>query len=329
MKFLTKDEKSTLIFLTTAALGATAVSIYLGVNIQKNNEDILSNRIHVIHTGGEIEDEFMENYGKIGLTPSVVSYQPLQKSSDIVPNDWNMIATDIGKKYNNYDAFVIVCGRDTLAYTASALSFMIENLGKPVILTDGEVLSAVKLASSSKIPEVMVASQGKLLRGCRTIHKSTDYFASPHHPPLDNTNCLLFPEEQMKITFVNPKVIVTVIKVFPGMNATPFIVSKKVNGIVLEMYGVGNGPTSEKILDTISLLTKKGIVIIAVSQCDEISNLDVDIRFLEAGVLSGGNMTTEAAYSKLCFLLSNVKDTKIIGQLMEKSFRGEMIIPDY
>jgi L-asparaginase len=327
MKFLTKDEKSKLIFLITAALGATAISIYLSVNIQKNNEDILSNKIHVIHTSGEIEDEFRKNYGKIGLRPSVVSYQPLQKSSDIVPNDWNTIATDIGKKYNNYDAFVIVCGKDTLTYTASALSFMMENLGKPIIFTDGEVLSAVKLASSTRIPEVMIASEGQLLRACRTIHKSLDYFSSPQYPPLDSMNCLQFTEESMKITFVNPKITVSVIKVFPGMTDTSFQVSKKVNGIVLEMYGNGTGPTSEKILNAISLLTKKGVVIIGVSQCDEIFNMDVNIQFLEAGVLSGGDMTTEAAYAKLYFLLSNVEDKKIIGQLMEKSFRGEMMIP--
>ena len=331
MRLLTQNEKSTLIFLTTSAMCAIAVSIYLGVNIQRKKEDILSNKIYLMHTGGEIEKDFMENYqNKMGKY-DIHSYQQLQKSSNIVPNDWNIIASDIANKYHNYDAFVIVCGKDTLVYTASALSFMMENLSKPIILTDGEVKSAIKLASTTKIPEVMVVSNGKLLRGCRTIHKSTDNFASPNYPPLDKQNSLTFPKEPVQIKFIDPKINVIVIKVFPGMNASSFLNlldKDNVNGIVLEIYGIGNAPTSTNFLDAIKQLASKGIVILAVSQCDDLSKneLDVDIRLLEAGVLSGHDMTTPAAYAKLCFLLANVKNKKLIGQLVEKTFRGEMTL---
>jgi L-asparaginase len=247
-------------------------------------------------------------------------------SSEIVPKDWNIIAEDIGRKYNNYDAFIIVCGRDTLVYTASALAFMIENLTKPIILTDGDVDSAVRLSSKTKIPEIMIVSGGKLLRGCRTVHKSSHLFTSPNYPPLEDWNCLKSSTEPPQIKFINPKINIIVVKIFPGMTAKYFLnlINANVQGIILEMYCLGNAPTSENFLNAIDILAKKGVVIVAVSQCDEISEYDIDIRLLEAGVLSGQDMTTPAAYAKLYFLLSNVENKKLIGQLMEKSFRGEM-----
>jgi len=326
MQFLTQREKSSLVFLITGAMIATVVTIYLGVNIQQMNEKILSNKIHVIHTGGEIEESFIKKYEHNIGKYNINSYKPLMNSSEIVPKDWNIIAEDIGRKYNNYDAFVIVCGQDTLVYTASALAFMMENLSKPIILTDRDVDSAVRLSSKTKIPEIMIASGGKLLRGCRTVHKSSHLFTSPNYPPLEDWNCLKFPAEPSQIKFINPKINIIVVKIFPGMTAKYFLnlINANVQGIVLEMYCLGNAPTSEKFLDAISILAKKGVVIVAVSQCDEISEYDVDIRLLEAGVLSGYDMTTSAAYAKLSFLLSNVENKKLIGQLMEKSFRGEM-----
>uniref|UniRef100_A0A6C0H2Z0 Asparaginase n=1 Tax=viral metagenome TaxID=1070528 RepID=A0A6C0H2Z0_9ZZZZ len=322
MKFLTQEEKQILVFLTTAAIASTVVSIYFGVNIQQENEEVSSKKIHIIHTGGDIDGNFKENY-------DIQTYKPLIKSADISPKDWNIIANDVGGKYNYYDAFVIICGKDTLVYTASALSFMLENLSKPVVLTDGDVTSALKLASKTKIPEVMIVSQGKLLRGCRSVHKSTDFFSSPNYPFLDNNNSLPIPTENMGIKFVNPKINIVVVKVFPGMTESPLInliENDIADGVVLEMYGNGKAPTSKNFIDSINRLTKKGVIIVAVSQCDELVKLDVDIRLLEAGVLSGNDMTTPAAYAKLYFLLSNVEDKTLVRQLIEKTFRGEMSV---
>jgi len=332
MRFLTKNEKVILVLLITGALIMVVVSIYLSMNNQNKENLVVNNRVHVIHASGEIEPQFQKNYAKfrdkMGQYDLNVYGSPIN-SFDIVPNDWNKIAKDIGGVYNNYDAFVVVCGKDTLAYTASALSFMMENLSKPVILTDGELFSALMLASSTKIPEVSVVSRGKLLRGCRAVPRSTEYFKSPNYPALTELNALKKPTEQLSVKFVSPKVKIIIIKIFPGMDEKFLLNLLKdtgVHGVVFELYGVGHSPTTEKFLTAINQMAKKGVIMVAVSQCDKITKPDVDIRLLEAGVLSGGDMTPAAAYTKLCFLLGNVEDKKLIGKLVEKSFRGEMTV---
>lgn len=332
MRYLTQNEKMFLVLLITAALIMTAVSMYFGTNVQRKNQDVINNKIYIIHTGGDIEPDFEINYAKHSKKLAyydVNSYDPPINSSDVVPSDWNGIAKDIGDVYNSYDAFVVVCGKDTLAYTASALSFMLENLGKPVILTDGELLSALFFASTTKIPEVMVASRGNLLRGCRVVHKSADQFTSPNYPVLQPYNALRLPQEPIKIQFVSPKVKVSVIKVFPGMDdkyLLNLLNDIEIHGIILEIYGSGRGPTNEKFLSAINRLAKRGVVTVVVSQCDKVSSPEVDMRLLEAGALSGNDMTVPAAFAKLCFLLGNVENKKMIGQLMEQTFRGEMTI---
>ena len=328
MKFLSQKEKQALVFLTTAALASIVVSIYLGLNTHQNNENVDSKKIYIIHTSGNIEKNFKQNCNTKSVKYDIHSYQPQMNSCDISPNDWNVIAKDILQKYNNYCAFVILCGSDTMAYTASALSFMLENLSKPVIITDRNLKSAVKLASKTKIPEVMIEVEGKLLRGCRTIHKSLEYFTSPNYPYLDQYNCLEHPRENFQIKFIDPNINILVVKVFPGISdiSLNFSDDDMVSGIVLEIYKSGNAPNYKNFINAIKKLIKKGVVIVAVSQCEEVLKFDLDKNLLEAGVISGNDMTTPAAYGKLYFLLSNVKNTNLIYQLMEKTFRGEMTV---
>lgn len=326
MKFLSQKEKQALVFLTTAALASIVVSIYFGLNTHQKNQNLISKKIYIIHTSGNIDNNFKENSKSVKY--DIHSYQPQMNSSDISPNDWNVIAADVLKKYNNYYAFVIVCGSDTMAYTASALSFMLENLSKPVILTDRNVNSAVKLALKTKIPEVMIKVEGKLLRGCRTIHKSLEYFTSPSYPYLEPYNCLEHPRENFQIKFVDPNINILIVKVFPGISdiSLNFSDDDMVSGIVLEIYESGNAPNSKKFINAIKKLIKKGVVIVAVSQCEEVLKFELNKNLLEAGVISGNDMTTPATYAKLYFLLSNVKNRNLIYQLMEKTFRGEMTV---
>lgn len=328
MKFLSQKEKQALVFLTTAALASIVVSIYLGLNTHQKNENVDSKKIYIIHISGNIEKNFKENSNTKNAKYDINSYQPQMNSSDIFPNDWNVIVKDIFQNYNNYCAFVIVCGSDTMAYTASALSFMLENLSKPVILTDRNVKSAVKLALKTKIPEVMIEVEGKLLRGCRTIHKSLEYFTSPSYPYLKEHNCLEHPRENFQIKFVDPNINILVVKVFPGISdiSLNFSNDDMVSGIVLEIYESGNVPNYKNFINAIKKLIKKGVVIVAVSQCEEVLQFELSKNLLEAGVISGNDMTTPAAYAKLYFLLSNVKNTNLIYQLMEKIFRGEMTV---
>jgi L-asparaginase len=326
MKFLSQQEKQALVFLTTAALASIVVTIYLGLNTHQKNENLVSKKIYIIHTSGNIDNNFKENSKSAKY--DIHSYQPQMNSCDVSPNDWNVIAADVLQKYNKYCAFVIVCGSDTMAYTASALSFMLENLSKPVIITDRNVKSAVKLALKTKIPEVMIENEGKLLRGCRTIHKSLEYFTSPNYPYLEQRNCLQHPSENFQIKFVDPNINILIVKVFPGISDISLNFSEDdiVSGIVLEIYESGNTPKSKNLVNAIKKLIKKGVIIVAVSQCEEVLKFELNKNLLEAGVISGNDMTTPAAYAKLYFLLSNVKNRNLIYQLMEKTFRGEMTV---
>lgn len=332
MRVLTHNEKVTLVILLVLALAAVSITTYLAINqADKNAATCLNQKLHVLNTGTEVQSNFKEKYqkykNKIGRY-TAMAYDPPMNSSDVVPADWNQIAKDLASVYDKYDAFVVLVGKDTLAYTASALAFMLENLGKPVVLTDQNLVSALVLASQTPNTEVMVASHGELLRGCRTVASSTVDFASPNYPPLDSKTGLTKPTNPLQVKLVNPGINIVVVKLFPGINPgymAPMLNQDKLHGIILEIWNGGTTPSSPEFLKVVNALAKKGVVIVAVAQSDQVEEgYETNMKLLEAGVLSGGDMTTSAAYTKLAFLLANVEDKKLIGQLMEQNFRGEM-----
>ena len=315
------DDKIVLIIFVGFALTMIVVTIYLSHNIQYNNKNVLNNMC-IIHPNGELDTTFKENYEK----NKIGKYEFKQySSSDNLANEYNDIVNNIKNMYDNFDSFVVLCGSDTLTYKASCLSFMLENLSKPVLITtDKDLVSTLIIASNCKIAEVMVFSQEKLLRGNRTVQQNTDYFTSPNFPPLDMSNSLQSPQESIQIKLLDPRIKISLIKIFPDMNEKSLENFDNFDGIIFEIYCSGNIPTSPKFLDKINELAEKGVIMISVSQCDNVNNFDVDIHLLENGMLSGYDMTSSAAYAKLLFLLSNVKNKKIIGQLVEKSLRGEI-----
>ena len=179
----------------------------------------------------------------------------------------------------------------------------------------------------------MVASKGKLWRGSRTVANSEKSFWSPNYPEIKKETALVMPKEQFHSKLFNSKNKIIVVKVYPGMEASelvPYLNMKELHGMVLEIWGDGTGPTSPEFLKMISELAKKGVVMVAVSQYDQVGdNYETDIRLLEAGVLPGYDMTTAAAYTKLAFLLGNVEEKKLLGQLMDVNFRGEVTLNNH
>ena len=332
MKFLTRKEKVVLIIMVTLTLLSVTISVYLALNQTCSNiKTCVNSKLYVINTSGNVDKNFKEKYerlkNKIGDF-EITDYNPPIQSGNLTPDDWNNIARDLAKMYNKYDAFVIMASHDTIPYTASALSFMMENLGKPIVLSDEDLSDALVSASQTQLPEVMISSKGDLLRGCRTVANSDQGFWSPNYPHLDKVSGLLSPKETFKPKLVNPNNKIAVVKMYPGMDANdlvPYLNTKGLQGIILELQGKGGGPTHPEFLKIINELAKKGIVIVAVSQYDRIGKgHETDIRLIEAGVLSGHDMTTPAAYAKLAFLLGNVEEKKLLGQLMDINFRGEM-----
>ena len=328
---LTQREKKLLILYAILAIFSLFASMFITEKYPYKEDSIVNRKIHVIHTSGEIEPNFQEIYKQnkeiIGHF-DIHTYSPFINSSNITPKDWNDIAKDIGVAYNNYDAFVIIHNSNTISYTASAISFMLENLGKPVIFTNGELLTALTLASRYKIPEVVVVSGNDILRGCRCITLSETRHISPNYPSLTEETSLTPPQEIMQIKFMNPKVKVVVIKVFPGIDAkflTNITKQTSIHGIILELYSNGTAPIDDTFLAAIAELAKKGVIIISVSQTPRVRRDYVtNIGLIDAGVVSGEDMTTPAAFGKLYYLLSNVKEQEVIGKLIDNNFRGEL-----
>jgi L-asparaginase len=277
-------------------------------------------------------------------------------SANITPEDWKHICEKIHKNYADYDGFVILHGTDTMAYTASALSFMLENLSKPVILTGSQLplfhtrndarenlINAILMASHSQIPEVCVYFHNKLFRGNRTIKMdatSFSAFASPNFPVLAKvgTDVLIrqyllrpMPEEKLKVQLIHSMAVGT-LRLFPGisLDLLTHYLRPPLKALVLESFGLGTAPENPKFLKIIQDAVEAGMIIVNCSQCP-VAKVKMKVyaagtSLLNRGVISGRDMTTEAAIAKLFYLFSKNLSHSEIKAAMSKDLRGELSI---
>ena len=320
------------------------------INPYKN----MSQRVLIINTGGTISSiktdkgyEPQEGYVNHRLKEfkalkhhdmpefKILEYRPLLDSSNMALSDWNKIAQDIANHYEEYDGFIVLHGTDTMAYTASALSFMLENLGKPVIITGSQIplseprndaidniVTSLWICAHGLINEVCVLFNQKLLRGnrCRkTSAQQFDAFSSPNFPPLakvgievqfENNLLLKKPQDPFHTQLITNNEISN-FRLFPGFEkkVLSFMLDQPIKGLVLETYGAGNAPNQdEAFLKILKNATDKGIVIVNCSQCQQgqvsMDKYATGHTLKHAGLISGHDMTPEAAHCKLLYLFS-------------------------
>jgi len=283
-------------------------------------------------------------------------YQPLIDSSNMTPSDWQRIADDIKANYDDYDGFVVLHGTDTMAYTSSALSFMFENLTKPIIVTgsqiplsqlrsDGQVnvLNSLFIAASYPINEVGLFFNNKLFRGNRSIKAYADgfnAFDSPNMPPLleagININVIageisagVAPDKAVTVRDITPQPI-GVVHLYPGISAEVIenVIRQPVKALILRSYGVGNAPQDSALLACLTKAKEQEIIVINCSQCVKgtvnMAGYATGNALSLAGVISGHDMTLEATLTKLHYLLSQNLSYQDTCQLMEESLRGEL-----
>ena len=274
-------------------------------------------------------------------------------SSNMNPEIWIEIVLIIKKYYEKYNGFVILHGTDTMAFTACALSFMLEGINKAIILTGSQIpinarrsdakenlITSIEIANSGKVHEVCVFFEDKLYKGNRTTKVNTEdfeAFKSPNHPTLARAGVnikyseyLQKKKEQELIVHTKISHDVMILKLFPGISIKIIeSILKNAKGIIIESFGAGNIPTNNNILKLLKKANQEGKIILNISQCLNgkviEGKYETSLLLNSIGVLCGKDLTTEAAITKLMFLLgSELNDVEIKHQL-QKNIRGEMI----
>jgi L-asparaginase len=288
-------------------------------------------------------------------TYTIHEYDPLLDSSNMTPAEWVKIARDIETNYDRYDGFVVLHGTDTMAYTASALPFLLSGLRKPVIITGSQIplceirndarenlITSLMIAANHPIPEVCLYFGGKLLRGCRSTKVSADGFAafdSPNFPHLGEVGIDIeinwdLVREAPRGTIAVPeltKPVVSALRLFPGISPELVrnVLRPPLQGLVLEAYGVGNGPDQDReFVAALADASKRGVVIVDCTQCLEgtvdLHEYAAGSALAKAGVISGFDMTAEAALAKLYYLFGRKHSPERVSREMQKDLRGEM-----
>ena len=300
---------------------------------------------------------------KFALKIDSYTFAPLIDSSDVEPALWQKLAVLIQERYDDYDGFVVLHGTDTMSYSASALSFMIGNLTKPVIFTgsqlpigvprtDGKenLVSAVEIASAKDpeghaiVPEVCIFFDSMLMRGNRTTKVSAENFSafrSPNCPPLAQAGVNIRYDDRIIrkpgdwdagiIASTSLDTSVSILKIHPGI--TPGVVrdillGRQTRAVILETYGSGNAPTKDWFLEIVKQASGMGKILVNVTQC-LYGSVDMGLyatgkALEEAGVVSGRDSTTESMLAKLFCLLGKSSDPEWIRDRLTKNLRGEI-----
>lgn len=290
------------------------------------------------------------------------TFDSLIDSSNMHPDFWVRLVELIEDNYESYDGFVILHGSDTMAYTASALSFMLENLNKPVILTGSQLplgvlrtdgrenfINSIEIAAASKgdsplIPEVAIYFENRLLRGNRTSKLNAENFNaffSGNFPALAevgvhvkyNYNYIHKPNNKKLIVHKTLDTNVAILKLFPGISINTIqaiLNTPQLRAVILETFGAGNAPTDPWFINLLEDAIKKGIIIINVTQCKEgaveIGKYETSVGLGKIGVIGGYDITTESAITKLMYLIGDGHKNESIIKLLNTSIRGEITI---
>ena len=298
---------------------------------------------------------------KFGYQLHSVSFDPVKDSSNIDPGVWTKLAEIIEEGYNHFDGFVILHGTDTMAYSASALSFMLENLRKPVIFTGSQLpigllrtdgrdnlITAIEIAAATvtkgpAVPEVCIYFDNKLTRGNRTTKMSAEHFdafSSPNYPPLAEVGLHLnyfnnlirhISDENDLLVYKSFDTNVAILKLFPGINRNlvqAIINTEGLRGLIVETFGSGNAPTYQWFLDDLKSFIDKGGIILNVTQCHggsvEMGLYETSRQMLSSGVVSGKDITSEASITKLMHLLGRYKSKEQVVESLKISLAGEI-----
>ena len=300
---------------------------------------------------------------RFGFQLNTISFENPIDSSDINPEVWIKLAQIIKSNHDKYDGFVILHGTDTMSYSASALSFMLENLHKPVIFTgsqlpietirtDGKenIITSIEIAAAKRngkpvVPEVCIYFENNLYRGNRTRKYNAEHFdafESPNYPPLAevgihikyNFEAIHYPSQKKLINIkTNLDTNIGILKLFPGINeefVTAVLSTKGLKALVLETFGSGNAPTAEWFVSLLKNAINKNIIILNITQCNagsvELGRYETSAQLAEIGIVGGGDLTTEAAITKLMFLFGQPLNFAEIKKYLQISIAGEISV---